>query len=72
MGAEYYVAQVALSHFGKAVPSDQPEICAKGSPGFSRASLGLFDELDVPKGMELPEGTDFGSTVTVSALGILL
>ena len=72
MGAEYYVAQVALSHFRKAVPSDQPEICAKGSPGFSRESLGLFDELDVPKGMELPEGTDFGSAVTVSALWILL
>ena len=60
MGAEYYVAQVAMSHFGK------------GSPGFSRASLGLFDELDVPKGMELPEGTDLGSAMTVSALGILL
>jgi len=72
MGAEYYVAQVALSHFGKGVPSDPSGICPKGSPGFSRASLGLFDELDVPKGMELPEGTDLGSAMTVSALGILL
>jgi hypothetical protein len=50
MGAEYYVAQVALYHFGKVVPSNQSEICAKGCPGFSRVSLGLSNELDVPKG----------------------
>jgi len=72
MGAKYYVAQAALSHFGKGVRSNQSEICAKGPPGFSRASLGLFNELHVPKGMELPEGTNLGGAMTVSAPGILL
>ena len=69
MGAEYYVTQVALSHFGKAVSLPTYR---KSVRKLSLVSSGLFNELDVPKGMELPEGTDLGGAMTVSALGILL
>ena len=60
MGAEYICSASGTVPFWERGPFWSVRNLCKRVPRTLAASLGLSNELDVPKGMELPESTNVG------------